>query len=72
MSKKRLGPTEARWRANYRYRRMRRTWLVEEAMGDPLGLAAVLRKEGLMVKMAAAILATAPLMSRPQEGATGR
>jgi hypothetical protein len=51
---------EVRWRASYRYRRMRAVWLEEEAMGDPLGFAAETRNSGVMAKLAAAILATGP------------
>ena len=60
MSKKRPSPAEARWRANYRYRRELAKWKAEEAIGDPLGLAADMRKDGTLAKIAEAILVTGP------------
>jgi 2-hydroxychromene-2-carboxylate isomerase len=59
MSKKRPSKAEARWRANYRYRRMRAMWIDEAAIGDPLGLAAIVRRDGTMAAISRAILATA-------------
>jgi hypothetical protein len=58
VSKKRPSPVEARWRANYRYRRELAKWRAEEADGDLLGLAADLRKRGVLAQLAKVVLAT--------------
>jgi len=50
---------EGRWRANYRYRRMRALWRDEMAIGDPLGLAAEMQEAGTMALLDLAVLTTA-------------
>jgi hypothetical protein len=72
MSKKRLSPAEARWRANYRYRRELAKWRAEEADGDPLGFVAELRKHGILARLAEATLATGPGATEPLRGIQDR
>ena len=55
MSRKRPTKAEARWRVNYRYRRMRAVWLDEEAIGDPLGLAGEVRNSGALATLNAGL-----------------
>ena len=59
MSKKHPSPAEACWRANYRYRRMLASWRGEAAIGDPLGLVAILRRSGTMAAVELARISTA-------------
>lgn len=75
MSKKHPSEAEARWRANYRYRRMRTTYLREVEIGDPLDCAEMLRKAGATAAVQRAIMATTtcagPSGAKSNEGARG-